>query len=344
MKKTILFISLIFNILYAFSQQIPDANFAQAIRYTCPECIDDGNRLTPKAAALKTLVVSIQKIRDLTGVEGFSNLSSLNCESNLLTTLPNLPSTLTSLNFSYNQITEIKNLPTGLVNLRMIGNKITKLPALPNNLQILNCSNNPITELPPLPANLNTLFCEHTMINKLPILPAKLEGLMCNDNRLKNIPTLPKILIRLSCQNNPDLTCLPLLPPTLEYLDISKQIICLPNTPTKAEINIIEGITYKPVANIPVCTPIQAAYCPPLENEKKTEIDIFKVYPNPTEGELTIKVSPQNFKKISIFNSNGKLMLESSLPISDISSLAAGIYFIKVETIEDTYINKIVRQ
>ena len=58
----------------SFSQNIPDVNFANAIRSACPTCIDASNNLLPPASSLNALNVTNKNISDIAGIEGFPML------------------------------------------------------------------------------------------------------------------------------------------------------------------------------------------------------------------------------------------------------------------------------
>ena len=75
----------------AISQNIPDANFANAIRADCPTCIDGANNLLPPAAGLTELNVSSKNITNLAGIEGFTALQWLNCGNNKIANILTLP-------------------------------------------------------------------------------------------------------------------------------------------------------------------------------------------------------------------------------------------------------------
>ena len=140
---------------------IPDANFATAIRTACPTCIDGSNNLTAAAATLTILNVYHKSIMDLTGIDGFTSLQTLDCTSNSLTFLPALPTGLISLNCYSNYLTSLPTtLPSSLRNLDCSINKLTSLPiALPSSLRNLDCSGNySLTSLPDsLPSSLKYL-------------------------------------------------------------------------------------------------------------------------------------------------------------------------------------------
>jgi Leucine-rich repeat (LRR) protein len=149
------------------AQNIPDANFAAAIRAICPECIDASNNLTYAVGFISNLDVSNKNISNLTGIRGFSSLNTLNCSNNNLATLPVLPYWLTSLTCRNNLIS---SLPT----------------TLPLYLQQLNCINNPLTCLPCLPASMINL----TVAAGITCLPNIVNGLTVY-NASGSIITLP---------------------------------------------------------------------------------------------------------------------------------------------------------
>ena len=111
---------------------------------------NDGEIQFSEALAIKWLKVNSSTITDLMGIESFTNLKSLNCSSNQLTSL-NLSSltTLEFLNNSSNQLTSLN--VTGLTNLLTLNcssNFLTVLNLIGlSGLNNLNCSNNLLTNL-----------------------------------------------------------------------------------------------------------------------------------------------------------------------------------------------------
>ena len=337
---------LIFCLITSFqmaAQQIADLNFAQAIRDHCPTCLDDANKITEDGRKLKNLVIAIHNINDLTGIANFAALTSLNCSHNNLTFLPPLPTGLKTLYISHNRLSDLSNLPQNLTVLYCGSNQLKTLPDLPSGLQILECSYNAILILPKMPSSLKTLFCSHNLLTNLPNLPQNLEGLECSNNRLKNLPALPQTLSLLSCQNNSELSCLPRLPDSLLYLYMSKGISCLPNIVRKAIVEHVEGIVNQPV-NLPICTPIQLALCPPIL-PKPTEPDKkIRIFPNPTEGFLTILHQGIDIQNILVFNYLGQLVKHVKTIEINMEALASGWYLIQVHTNDGVFSEKIMKQ
>lgn len=210
---------------------IPDPNFAAAIRAACPTCIDANDNLRLAAATLINLNVRKSGIADLTGIDGFTSLQIITCDSNQLTTLPKLPNSLRTLNCYYNQITSLGTLPPSLQNLNCYNNRLTTLPTLPNTIVTLSCWNNQITTLPTLPNSLNNLSCNNNQLTQLPILPSNLRYLNCSTNRLAQLNVLPANLSYLDCGYN-ELRALPTLVNGLQNLSCRNNLLtALPSLP-----------------------------------------------------------------------------------------------------------------
>jgi|GEM_PF-5440590 len=214
---------------------IQDSNFAKAIREVCPMCIDTSNRLLPAAASLKALNVPNKNIRNLTGLEGFTGLEQLDCNSNQLTSLPELPNNLDWLLCYRNKIGRLPRLPESLRLLNCTNNELDMLPSLPSGLVRLLCSGNKLKALSDkLPITLEVIDFSHNQITQSPQLRhiPFLRFLYCSGNQLKQLPDLP-LLFTLHCANN-QLKSLPELPYTLRDLNCSNnQIVSLRNLPTR---------------------------------------------------------------------------------------------------------------
>ena len=340
MKKYLFFIVYCAFTFQGISQHIGDANFAQAIRYDCPTCVDSTNNLTDDARKLNTLAIAIHDISDLAGIEGFVALTFLDCSNNKLTALPdNLPLKLTYINVDYNKITRLKRIPSGVREFNCANNLLTVLPELPASLLSLDCSFNKISVLPPL-NNLITLYCTNNLLTALPTLPNGIEGLICSYNQLKVLPTFPKSLVRVSCQYNLDLKCLPLLPNSLVYLDLSKNIVCLPNIIKNLHIEMYVGLNPQ-IVNLPICNNLRPPPCDTFPQTIPKDSSILglntakiTIFPNPTEGGIKIKCQNCTLKKVSVFNTVGQLVLETQTALLDMTDFGSGIYIVRVETIE----------
>lgn len=230
------------------AQNIPDINFAQAIRDVCPTCIDGSNNLLSPATNLINLNVENKNIVSLAGLQGFTSLKTLWAVDNQIPILPALPTNLTSLGMRGNLLATVFSLPNGLTSLDLDGNPVTTLPALPSSLTQLWVQGCQLSSLPSLPSGLTLLYCINNQLTALPALPNSLTKIECRGNQLTSLPTLPSGLIELICNANL-ITSLPTLPGTLTKLRIdADKITCLPNP--------VAGLQVYNANNILITTPL----------------------------------------------------------------------------------------
>jgi Flp pilus assembly pilin Flp len=71
----------------------------------------------------------------------------------------------------------------------------------------------------------------------------------------------------------------------------------------------------------------------------------FTLYPNPVNGKLQLQLAPNlDYTKATIYNYFGQLVLQSKTTTIDVSSLAAGVYFIEVETNAGKGVKKFIKK
>ena len=243
MKKiTTLLVSflLLSSVVKAQYVNIPDSNFAKYLITQIPSCLyKDSSNLywmdTTCSGVLNMQYINVTHkfVSNLAGIMFFKNLTYLDCENNLLSSLPNLPNSLYSLYCDYNQL--------------------TSFPSLPTSLTSLSCSYNHLANLPTLPDSLQELYCNNNLLINLPTFPKTLLYIHCNDNLLTSLPTLPNSLNQLFCYSNPNLFCLPILPKLLNYLVIdNSKIKCLPNI--NLSLSIVDSVNSN--ISISVCDSI----------------------------------------------------------------------------------------
>jgi hypothetical protein len=220
MKK--LFLSLLFPLTTSVAVQaqntviIPDTNFLKALIAT-PNNVDtnkDGKIQTSEAQAVTVLNVGAffsvyySPIKDLTGIQAFTNLTDLNCSSNKLTSLDLSKNTaLVILNCSYNSLINLDlRSNISLVHLKCYTNQLNSIDISKNvNLQTLDCSNN---QLKTLYINKNTVLTNLLCLNnKLTVLDLSqnpdLTYLWCNQNQIQTLDVSNNVpLIFFECQNN----------------------------------------------------------------------------------------------------------------------------------------------
>lgn len=165
---------------------VPDNNFEQKLIDFGYDDVLDNYVMTSNIVGVMDLDISSAGISDLTGIENFISLKSLNCQDNLLTEL-NLSMNLLSLNCSYNQLVSLNTN---------------------NYLNILDCSHNLLTELDP--GNPTELYCSHNQLTAIE-LAGYFTKLNCNHNQLTSLNInnwSNQAITEIYAQDNPDLGCI----------------------------------------------------------------------------------------------------------------------------------------
>ena len=205
-----------------FSQMvtISDANMLNWLQNNYPSCITGSQLDTTCVDIVNEVSVNISSIgaNDLTGIQYFDNLQTLQCGGNNNTTLPVLPSGLIELNCSNGVLTGLPQLPVGLEKLNCSGNNLVTLQTvLPATLYEIRCNNNNLTMLPDLPVAIEFLLCSHNNLSALPALPNGINFLNCSFNSIAVLPDLPNSLTKFYCQEN-ILDTLPHLPDSMDFV------------------------------------------------------------------------------------------------------------------------------
>lgn len=199
----------------SFEEQVIDnKEFIKAVgeQVAWTENKDGTVSLTPENLAaiekVTSLTVSDKSLSDLSGIEYFVNLTSLDCKKNNLTSLDvsNLTK-LTALTCNDNQLAslDVSSL-TKLSILYCQYNQLTTLDVSQNTaLSNLNCSNNQLSELNV--ANnpkLQTLSCANNQLTALDIEEnTLLSTLYCNNNQLATLDVSKNtVLTKLYCHAN----------------------------------------------------------------------------------------------------------------------------------------------
>ena len=193
----------------------PDANFRAIVSF-CDK--DKSNTLSAtEIAAVKYLSCYNKKVKDLTGIEHFTALTTLDCNYNELTALDISKNTaLTNLSCVKNQLTVLDvSRNADLKRLVCFGNKLTALDVGNNTaLEALHCDSN---ELTALDVSKNT----------------ELKELSCADNKLSSLDLRKNMelavldchyngLTELDVKSNTKLTKLICFTNSLTALDVSK--------------------------------------------------------------------------------------------------------------------------
>src|SRR5690606_9882462 len=216
--KTLYFFA--FTLLTTFTQaqivNIPDSNFKNALINYGVDTNNDGEIQVTEAEAIIGLDVFNQNIASLEGIQSFTNIVSLNCSNNSLTTLDlsqNL--NLELLYVSNNQLTDlniIQNLNLGAVFCN--SNHLTNLDVSQNaNLVQLQCYSNQLSTLDVTQnLNLHILFCNNNGLRNLDLSQnSNLRLLRCSENELTDLNLKNgnnQNIERIWAYENPNLVCI----------------------------------------------------------------------------------------------------------------------------------------
>jgi len=219
MKIKLLLLLLLANFsIYAQYTKIPDLNFEKRlIALKIDSGTPDGQVLTTSVSGLTSLDVSDSSISDLTGIQAFKDLETLQCYSNQLTTVDLTENiNLSTLNCSKNLLT---SLSLGLnINLKYLiasDNKLTTLSLLRNTLlRQLQVNNNLLTTLTIYNSTLlEELSCDKNSLTTLNVNSnTALKTLSFTQNQIVTISFAQNLLLKdLTCWGN-----------KLTALDVSK--------------------------------------------------------------------------------------------------------------------------
>lgn len=195
MKRLLLLLGLLFSISgFAQKTYVPDDNFELYLEvYEMGDgVLGNDSVLTANINDITTLDVSGQGISDLTGIEGFTSLVFLDCESNDLNSLDvSTNVTLEYLSCWSNNLTSLDvSANVALVELYCGSNELTNLDVSSNVLLAeLYCQGNALVSLN-VSANiaLEVLRCHSNQLVSLDVSAnVALENFFCQDNLLTNL-------------------------------------------------------------------------------------------------------------------------------------------------------------
>jgi uncharacterized repeat protein (TIGR01451 family) len=255
---------------------IPDTNFVNWLNNNGYSGCMSGNMMDTTCS----LIVNAQSVMlpqfggyvmDLTGIQFFDSLKTLDCSHQALTFLPQLPATLRYLNIKQsnyittvvlppmldtllcrdNNLLNITSFPSTLRYIDISWCSQTSLPSLPDSLRYLNCAQNNLTSLPVLPQAITFIDCSENDITSLPALPSSLQELYCHHNQIASLPSLSS-LVSLYCNNNPTLASLPALPASLENLSCGGTLIStIPTLPSGLKLLACGGMGITVLPGLP---------------------------------------------------------------------------------------------
>ena len=178
---------------------------------------------------------SSNKIKSLAGIEKFTNIVSLVCTSNLLSSLDLTSNTkLVALDCTGNQLSSLDLREcTSLVSLFCDGNQLTTLNVDGlTELYYLRCSYNQLTSLDLKGCSMNFLYCNDNQLTSLDLKECSISDLRCDNNQLTSLDLKGcTIYNNLYCSNN-QLTGLDLSSTT-----INKTLDCCNNQLTSLDLS-----------------------------------------------------------------------------------------------------------
>ena len=226
MKKTILSILAFSTLAFSINAQnvnIPDANFKAALVGNASINTNGDTEIqTSEASGYSgSINVNSQSISDLTGIEAFTNIPTLLCANNQLTTLDVSSNiALTYIVCDDNMITNLDlSNNTALTSVLCDNNQLTALN-LTNctSLEYIECYNNQISSLNvSTNSSLEELYCNNNQLTSIDISAnSSLTNISCGDNQLTSLNLANGNNTNMDggayanvwALNNPNLTCI----------------------------------------------------------------------------------------------------------------------------------------
>jgi len=314
MRNLYILLFLLFSTaLHSQIVDIPDINFKNALIEEGVDTNNDGEIQISEAEAVVLLNVNGRNISSLEGIGNFVNIEELHCSSNQLTTLD------MSLNINLQKLT-------------CIYNQLTYLNVAENlNLTFLWCQNNQLSEL-----NGNNLISSIDISQNL-----NLKALTCSDNSLSQLDLSQHgALEYLECADN---QLIKLIIDNGNNQNLSTMIST--GNPALACIQVDdEGASRPECDGLPLVGWCKDEWTSYREDCSLGLIDLegtnISIYPNPVKNQLFLssKNTAENLRT-KIFILEGQLVNTQNLEFEnqtsiDVSTLAMGFYFLKVENDE----------
>lgn len=345
---------------HAQTTNIPDPAFEQALIDLGYDNIIDGVVTTSDIVDIPYLDVSMKNIQDLTGIEDFDSLVSLECNDNQLTSLVMSQfENLSYLGCHNNQLTSLDvSQFEGLWNLDCYNNQLTYLDVSQHNgLTFLSCGNNELDTLimPEASQNFRELEASNNNLTHLEMTNYALIAWIAAENNQLNSVDLSGSTVEflVSFNNNliteinldgSDLTYLLLENNQLSFLDLSGlSNLSFFSTIGNPDLGCIK-INQNQLENNPIgpdsdfwsvdTTTYYALECSDASLNQANQ-NACKLYPNPAHEQLHISgIGTET--NLTIYDFTGKALIEKTLKDDsqiNISILEPGIYLLTVEGI-----------
>jgi len=334
---------------------IPDANFEQALIDLSLDNEMDGAVLTSNISSVTSINLEGSSIADLTGIQDFAalqtlninnndlsevnleqnlNLTSLQCNGNMLSAIGLSENILLeTLTCSNNVLTEINlNANTALEVLDLSGNQVMLVDLNLNNALInVNISDNPIDTLT-LSSSIEVLNCSDAGLSTIPVTQlSALTTLICTNNEITSLDMSNNVnLVNLNARSN-----------SLNSLDLRNgnhanfEVINVGDNPD------LRCIYVNDPENVGGDILIDGTDAVFVEDENACEalsvldIAISKVtlFPNPTEGIVNIgRAAAVEISTVTVYDALGRNIKSSdNTEQVDLRGLESGLYSIIIK-------------
>ena len=216
-----------------------DLLFLNYLSDNYPNMVVNGVINSTEAILITDLNLDGLGLNNIDGIEHFTNLESLSCKNNNLTSIPDLPNQLKTLNLRSNNISSINPLPESLLDVDLRNNSLLTVPEFPNQIETLKLCFNNFSNIPNLPDSLRVLYFAYNNLVGLPTLPPLTEQVLCYNNQIEYIELIPESIEIFRVQNN-NISILPDIPSGIQTLDVSNNpIVCVNNYPSHLEEELI---------------------------------------------------------------------------------------------------------
>ena len=277
---------------------IPDANFNTALvnNTSINTNADSEIQYTEAEAFTGSIDVNSLGILDLTGIEAFKNLTSLNCSNN----------SLSYLNITANgQLNQLECQSNNLIHLNTTHNiHLTTINCGQNNLVNIELSKNLALENFTA-ENINTLvdldLSNNTALKELTCSSTQLTNIDLRNGTNTNITTF-------NISKTDNLTCI--------FVDEINFSINNWTNPNPGTTNFVE-------------TEVE---CNNTLSTEEYSFLKYKIFPNPVSSTLNIN---HPIKKIKLFDISGELILESKEQKINIRNLENGLYFLQITSVKN---------
>ena len=306
---------------------IPDSNFKAAlVNNAAINTNGDAEIQVVEATAFTgQLYVFNMGIGDLTGIEAFTALTTLDCSFNQLASLDFSTNTaLNRLDCYYNQLTSLDvSANTALNYLFCDNNQLASLDVSANTaLYVLYCENNQLTSLDfSATTALTELYCDYNQLTSLDVSAnTALIGFYCTNNQLTSLNVQNGNNVNFSdfnALNNPNLTC------------IQVDSVAFSNANWSAYKDSIASFSTNCVTSV----------------SDISNLATIQIAPNPANDLVTVN-SYNYIQKIELINMQGqiieKVLVNYHSSLLDVSNISNGIYQLKFSSSNQSQIKRLV--